>query len=134
MNLTGGIDIYTRILNLASDGTDAFVSIVTEPHRELPNKQRRIPITTGKDVKLPKGSDWDNPLFPKPQKSSQSPPSTPKCTRRTTQIDVTSTTSGMSTEFTRVDEELERIQNMLLSSNAKRPNPLRILKPLSLSD
>ena len=120
MNLTHGIDDYIRSLNLPSVGTDAFVSIVTEPHREPPSKQRRIPLTTGKDAKLPKGSDWDNPLFPKPKQSSQSPPSTPKRTRRTTQSDATSTTSGMSTEFTRVDEELERIQNLLLSSNAKK--------------
>ena len=32
MNLTHGIDNYIRSLNLPTDGTDAFVSIVTEPH------------------------------------------------------------------------------------------------------
>jgi len=128
MNLTHGIDDYIRSLNLPSDGNDAFVSIVTEPHREPPSKQRRIPLTTGKDAKLPKGSDWDNPLFPKPGQSSQSPPSTPKRTRRNTQSDATSTTSGMSTEFTRVDEELERIQKMLLSSNTKNAESLKNLE------
>ena len=64
MNLSHGIDDYIRSLNLPTDGTDTFVSIVTEPHREPPNKQQRIPLTTGKDAKLPKGSEWDNPLFP----------------------------------------------------------------------
>ena len=73
MNLSHGIDDYIRSLNLPTDGTDNFVSIVTEPHREPPNKQRRIPITTGKDAKLPKGSDWDNPLFPQ-KNTTQSPP------------------------------------------------------------
>ena len=72
MNLSHGIDDYIRSLNLPTDGTDTFVSIVTEPHREPPNKQRRIPLTTGKDAKLPKGSDWDNPLFPK-KNTAQSP-------------------------------------------------------------
>ena len=67
MTLTHGIDDYIRSLNLSTDGTDAFVFIVTEYHREPPNKQLRIPITTSKDAKLPKGSDWDNPLFPKPK-------------------------------------------------------------------
>ena len=33
MNPTHGIDDYIRSINLPSDGTDAFVSIITEPHR-----------------------------------------------------------------------------------------------------
>ena len=65
MNLSHGIDDYICSVNLPTDGTDTFVSIVTEPHRELPYEQRSIPLTIGKDAKLPKGSDWDTPLFQK---------------------------------------------------------------------
>ena len=57
MNLTNGIDDYISNLNLPTNDTNAFVSIVTELHREPPSKQRRIPLTTCKDAKLPKGSD-----------------------------------------------------------------------------
>ena len=119
MNLTHGIDDYISSLNLPTDGIDTFVSIVTEPHREPPSKQRRIPLTTGKDAKLPKGSDWDNSLFPKLKQLPQTPPSTPKRTRRNTQSDATSTTSGKSTEFTRVGDKLDRIQKLVLFYNAK---------------
>ena len=132
MNLTYGIDDYIRSLNLPTHGTDAFVSILTEPHQEPPSKQRRIPLTTGKDTKLPKGSDWDNQLFPKPKQSTQSPSSTPKITRRNTQSDATSTTSGMSTEITRVDNELDCIQKLLISSNEKTLHHSNISKTPSL--
>ena len=64
LNITHEIDDYIKSLNLPTDGIDTFVSIVNEPHLEPPNKHRRIPLTTCKETKLPKGFDWDNPLFP----------------------------------------------------------------------
>ena len=64
---THGINDYIRSLNLPTEGTGVFVSTFTEPHQEPPSKPRRIPLTTVNDDELPKGSDWDNPLFTKPK-------------------------------------------------------------------
>ena len=77
MNITHGIDDYMKSLNLPTYGIDTFVSIVNEPHLAPPNKHRCIPLTTCKETKLPKGSDWDNPLFHK-QKNTPSSPEEPK--------------------------------------------------------
>lgn len=41
--------------------------------------------------------------------------------------DITSSISGISTEFIRVDDKLERIHNMVLPSNATNDVSLKIL-------
>ena len=92
IQLSHEIDGYIRSLNLPSDGNDAFVSIVNEPNRKPPSKQRRLPFTTGKDATLPRGSDWNRHLYPsnKSAKSNTSPPSPIKATR-SQESDATST-------------------------------------------
>lgn len=62
MLLSHGIANYIKSLNLPTDGTHIFVSIVNEPNHQPPEK-RRIPLTIGKSTRLPKGSDWDNTHF-----------------------------------------------------------------------
>lgn len=88
MNLTHGDDDYIKSINLTTDGTDIFGSIVTEPHQVPPNKYRRTPLTTDNDAKLSKRSNWDNPLFPKYKQATQPPSIYSKNY---------TTTSGMST-------------------------------------
>ena len=127
MNISHGIDDYIRSLNLPTDGTDNFVSIVAKPNLEPPAKQRRLPLTTGKNAKLPKGSDWEQPLFPS-NPSSKSKINTPSKPSQSSASDATSTTSHLTNDFTRVDSELERIHNMVISSNATNTSSLKSME------
>lgn len=77
MHLSPGIDYYIKSLSCIN----TVVFIMNEPNNEPPSKQHRTPLTTCKSKKLPKGSNWDNPLPLTQSLSEKEPTYSPTITK-----------------------------------------------------